>query len=152
SETNFTESNTNSGTPAERIKSGSRSFQQQSTGTKTLITNGVSLSEHTSNFVEIWNAMVSTTSGNGIDSSTDKLEIFVSETSTFSTTPDVTINSSAANIRWGMSGTCVITTTAGVPTTKTYNVTGTITEADAFSKIIINIPNTYANVFIKVVT
>src|SRR5690606_12190331 len=144
---------TNIGTPNnERIKSGTQSFQQTFSGTSTLITNGVSLNGYTSNFVEIWNAMISTTTGNGIDSSIDKLEIYVSETSSFPSTPDVTINSSAANVRWGMSGTGIISTTAGTPTTYTYSSSGTNEDEDAFSKIIVEIPDTWSSVYLKIVS
>ena len=147
----FVLSNTNTGTPAERIKSGTKSFQQTTLGTKTLITTGVALNGYTSNYVELWNAMVSTTTGNGIDSTVDKLEVYVSETLTFSAIPDVTVNSSAANVRWGMNGAGIISTTAGTPTTYTYTTGGTRTGSTAFSKIIINLPSTWVNVYIKII-
>ncbi len=147
----FSSSTTNSGTPASRIKSGTSSFQRAN-ATGTFISEGVSLSGYTSKVVEIWNSMVSTTTGNGIDGTVDKLEVYVSSTSTFSNIPDVTVNANVSNVRWGMTGTGVISTVAGTPVTQTYSTTGTRTGADAFSKILINLPNAWANVYIKIVT
>lgn len=81
----------------------------------------------------------------------------MSETTTFSSTPDVFINAIGANsnIRWGMSGTGVITANAGTQTVQSYSSTSgsgeTKTGANAFSKIIINIPDSWATLYIKIV-
>lgn len=153
-------SSTNTGTPSnQRIKSGSKSFQSGQGGssgsivyTSTLITNGVSISNYTSKSLELWNSSISTTSGNGIDATVDKLEVYVSETNTFSSTPDVTVNSSVSNVRWGMGGTGIISTTAGTPVIQTYSQTDTtLTGSGAFSKIVVNIPNSWTNVFVKII-
>lgn len=67
------------------------------------------------NLLSFRNSSISTTTGNGIDTTVDKLEVYVSETTTFSSTPDVLINAIGANsnIRWGKSGTGVITANVG---------------------------------------
>jgi hypothetical protein len=144
----YTASTTNTGTPAERIKTGTQSYQKAG-GFAQLITNSASTAGYTDCFVELWNASISTTTGNGIDSS-EGINIFVSNTTTFPSIPDVTIVSSVANVRFGMSGTSVITTTAGTPVTKTYSTGGTLTGSNAFSKVVINIPNNWTSVYLKV--
>ncbi|WP_294240641.1 putative Ig domain-containing protein [uncultured Chryseobacterium sp.] len=157
----WTSSSVNTGTPGnQRIKSGSKSFQSGQGGssgsvvyTSTLTTNGVNISNYTSKSLELWNSSISTTNGNGIDSTVDKLEVYVSETNTFSSTPDVTVNSSSTNVRWGMSGTGVISTTAGTPVVQTYSPADntTLTGSSAFSKIVVNIPNSWTNVYVKII-
>ncbi|MBD8084117.1 putative Ig domain-containing protein [Chryseobacterium caseinilyticum] len=151
-------STTNSGTPSnQRIKNGAKSFQSTATSTaaytSTLVSNAINVTGYTSKFVEVWNSSISTNGTNGIDGTTDKLEVYISETATFSTTPDVLVNSSEANARWGMNGSGVITTNAGTQVIKTYS-TGqdlTYTGANAFSKIVVNIPNSWSTVYIKIV-
>lgn len=147
SSNSFAARTTNTGTPADRIKTGSRSWQEEN-GTFTLVTNGASTVGYVSCFVELWVASISTTSGNGIDAS-DYLEVYVSNSATFSATPDVTLGTTGSNSRWGMSGTGIITTTAGTPIT--YNHPGgTQTGANARPKIVVNIPNGWSTVFLKV--
>lgn len=147
----FISSTTNTGTPnSGRIKSGTNSWQLNN-GTATLITTGISISGYNSCYVEIWNSSISTTTGNGIDATTDVLEVYLSNSATFSATPDVTINASTANNRWGMNGSGIISTTSGAPVTQTYSASATLTGANAFSKININIPSGWTDVFLKIV-
>ena len=150
SSNNFTASTTNTGTPAERIKTGSQSWQR-SNGTGTLITNAASTAGYTDCFVELWNASISSTTGNGIDNG-EGIDIYVSNTTTFGGTPDVRINSTASNVRWGMSGTGNVTTTAGTPVTYNYTSGGTITGTNAKAKIVIDIPDTWTSVYVKIVS
>ncbi|WP_209391199.1 lamin tail domain-containing protein [Chryseobacterium sp. RR2-3-20] len=160
-------SSTNTGYPsANRIKTGTKSFQSVTSSssstaayTSTLISNGVDVSGYTSKYIEVWNSSISTSNGNGIDSSIDKLEIYVSQTSTFSSTPDVLINAAGStygNIRWGMAGSGVITANAGTQVVKSYSTNianggETKTGADAFSKIVVNVPDAWTTVYIKII-
>jgi len=137
-------------TPAsQRIKNGTHSHQT-SNSTKTLILNGYATSSHTSRFVEIWNSSTSTTTGNGADDG-DQIKVYVSQTSTFSSTADITIDGTE-NVRYGMDGTGNVTTTAGTATTYNYPSGGTKTGSDAKSKLIINIPDGWTNVHLKIAT
>ena len=145
-------STTNTGTPSsERIRTGSNSFQSANT-TSTLTFdnggNGVDISNADSVQVEVWNSSISGTSGNGADNS-DQVRVFVSQTSTFSATADITLDGTS-NTRYGMSGTGEVTTTAGTPVTYDYPSGGTLTGSDAKSKLTINIPDAWDTLYMKI--
>lgn len=151
SSNNFSQSSTNTGTPTnERIKNGSNSWQKAN-GSATLITNSASTVGYSNCFVEIWNASISGSTGNGIESG-EGVKIYVSNSTTFSTTPDVNITTNTSNTRWGMSGTGMIETTAGTAITYTYSSGGTNTGSSAFSMVKINIPSTWTTVYLKIVS
>jgi len=143
----FTTSPTNTGTPADRIKNGTQSYQK-SGGFASLITNSISTTGYSNCFVEIWNASISVTTGNGIDAA-DNIKIYLSQTNTFSGTSDISIFGNT-NARFGMSGTGNVTTTAGTQTIFTYPGGGTLTGTNAKSKLIVNVPSGWTTVYLKI--
>ncbi len=137
-------------TPAnQRIRTGSYSAQTNNSS-NTLILNGVSDNSHISRYVEIWTSSTSATSSNGADSG-DSIAIYLSQTSSFNSLSDVTIKG-YGNLRYGMNGTGTISTDAGTHITYKYSSGGTKTGDDAKSKIIINIPDSWQNIYLKIVT
>jgi hypothetical protein len=151
--TGFSSSTENSGgnfTPSgESVRNGSSSFQSSNT-TSTLEFASQNISSFNNVSVEIWNASISVTSGNGIDGG-DDLKVYVSETATFGVTPDITVIGNN-NARFGMSGTGEIIATAGTPLGFTYSGGGTRTGNDAKSKLTISIPDAWNTVFLKIET
>ncbi|MDD2996874.1 MAG: Ig-like domain-containing protein [Paludibacter sp.] len=149
SSNSFTSSTTNTGTPADRIKSGSYSFQK-SGSSATLITNSASTAGYTDCFVEIWTASISVNASNGADNG-DDIKVYVSSTSTFSSTPDLVIDGTN-NLRYGMSGTGSVTTVSGTAITYDYPSGGTKNSTDAKSKLVVTIPNNWETVYLKIVS
>jgi hypothetical protein len=135
------------------VKSGTNS-RQVINGTITITMAAQSTSGYTSNFFEMWNASISTTTGNGIDGGgLEKVEVYLSSSATFSTNPDVIIRGTGSdNKRWAMSGTKEISTAAGTQVIESVagsNVT--LTGASAPAKIKVTFPDAWTNVYVKVI-
>ncbi|WP_179339358.1 choice-of-anchor D domain-containing protein [Winogradskyella ludwigii] len=153
SNTNGAPSTINTGTPSDRIKSGSRSFQRTNGNATINLDNGgsgIDISSITNVSFSLWNASISGSTGNGIDGG-DNLKVYLSQTSTFSSTPDITIVGNS-NARFGMSGTGVVSTTAGTPITYTYPSGGNLSGNNAKSNLIVDVPDTWNTLFVKVVS
>ncbi len=147
-------SSTNSGTPNnDRRKSGARSFQRANGAATITFDNGgsgVDISTATNVVVDIWSAGISGNGSNGMDNN-DDIEVYVSQTATFGATPDITIDGTS-NLKYGMSGTGVVSTTAGTPISYNYPSGGTKSGNDAKSNLKVNIPDAWNTVFVKIVT
>ena len=133
----------------ESVRNGLRSFQSSNT-TSTLEFASQNIASFNNVSVEIWNASISGTTGNGIDNG-DFIKVYVSETSTFGVTPDIEIDGTS-NARFGMSGTGEVSTTAETPIVFDYPSGGTLTGNDAKSKLTINIPDSWNMVFLRIET
>ena len=110
--------------------------------------SGLNITNADSVQVEIWTSSISGTSGNGADNN-DQIRVFLSQTSSFSATADITIDGTS-NVRYGMSGTGVVNTTAGSPVTYDYPSGGTQTGSDARSKLTIDVPDAWGTLFMKI--
>ena len=148
---NISSNTGSSDTPAnQRIRTGSNSHQTINT-TRTLILNGFSDNTHTDRFVNVWLSSTSGSSGNGADGS-DYVEVYISSNSTFGGTPEIKIKGNN-NVRHGMDGTGVVSTTVGTPYTYTYPSGGNKSGVDAKSKIeITDIPNSWTEIHLKIIT
>ena len=152
----FSSSSDNSGYPdGQRVRTGS---SLQTAGlTNTVEFAEVSIAGKSGVYVELYNSVVSTTSGNGMDGG-DMLEVYVAlNGSNYSATPDIKITADASdnNIRYGMNGTLVFATPAGEAFVKTYiaanGETGDLAADKAPSVIRVLVPDGSTAVKLKVI-
>lgn len=143
-------STTNTGTPANRIRNGSRSFQISNT-TGTLTFDSISVSAYTSVKVVVRISSVSVTSGNGIDAS-DYFRVFTSlngaaYASNSEANSDITVKG-GTNCRWSYNATGT-STNSGTNTVVT--ATGGTDQGTVYSTLTVNIPNGTNKVGLRIV-
>ncbi|MGV3538494.1 MAG: endonuclease [Rufibacter sp.] len=154
----FSSSEDNTGVPAnQRIKSGTKSLQlnppTNAPVTAEVLFEPITTNNYKDLAVELFNSSISKTTGNGMDA-TDFIEVYVAlNGAAFSATPEINITSgSNANIRYGMNGTGVIETTAGVPVAKIIEGSNIeVTGDNAPSRLLVRIPDGTNSVQLKVV-
>ncbi len=151
--TNGEISTLNTGIPSgQRIRSGSRSFQSRGSSsgsiTSTLNFDAVDISTFTDVELEIWNSSISENTGNGADG-TDNISVFVSQTASFSTPPNIRLNGNN-NARYGMDGTGVVSTIAPATTLESASSGGNLSGNDAKSKLQIKIPDSWNTLFVRI--
>ncbi|MCC9167358.1 endonuclease [Pontibacter harenae] len=152
----FSASAVNTGYPdGQRVRSGS-SFQV-SGSTKTIEFTSVDVSAFTDVYVELYNAAISVTAGNGMESS-DAFDVYVAiNGAEFSTVPDIKLTGDATdnNVRYGMNGTLTVATVAGAPVTKNFikadGETGDLPLEKAPSKLKVALPAGATSVKLKLV-
>ncbi|MBI1191748.1 MAG: choice-of-anchor D domain-containing protein [Bacteroidetes bacterium] len=137
--------NTGSGT---RIRSGLRSFQvNNGTGTITLNNggSGIDLSSAEGVEVELYNSSVDPSSPftNGADGG-DYIAVYVSETSTFGSTPDLTLQGNS-NALYDMGAGGTFSTTAGTPASINSST------STPYSRMVVEIPDSWNTLFVRVV-
>ncbi|GAB3202964.1 endonuclease I [Pontibacter aydingkolensis] len=150
----FSKSSDNTGYPSgQRVRSGSS--HQASLTLSTLEFAEVDITGKEDVYLELYNSAVSTTTGNGVEAS-DYLEVYVALNGAgFSATPDLKITGDQTdnNVRYGMNGTAVLSTTAGTPVTRTFikanNEMGDIAADKAPSRLHVSIPSGTNSVKLK---
>ena len=145
---NGSESSTSAGTPGSRIRTGSQSFQSPGSGTSTLNFDPVDVAAYDGVSISVYNASISGTSGNGIDPG-DFLRIYVSETSSFSSTANIEIEGTS-NARYDFNGTGQLSVTAPANTSFKYPSGNTLTGSDAKTDLTVNIPDSWNTVYMRV--
>lgn len=137
-------------TPAnQRILSGSRSWQVTNSST-TLTFDTIDVSALTSITITVRVASISTTTGNGAETS-DVVQLFVATNgAAFSNTPNLTLTGSAAgNSRWGYWATNTAVTNLGGSLTVASPVGGTST--NNYSTLVLQVPDGTVTVAFKIV-
>jgi len=150
----FSSSTLNTGYPnGQRVRTGA-SYQVTNTASPvTLEFSEVNVTGKQDVYFELYNSVVATTSGNGIENS-DLFEVYIAlNGADYSTTPEIKISgtTTANNIQYGMNGTATITTAAGTPVEKIFSETGPQTDDKAPSILRVTIPNGTTSVKAKLV-